>query len=117
MNLVAATLLLTCEDEEKAYWIFHCILTTMLPEDWFSPDLTGSMAEQDVLNEYVGIMLPNVTRHLNELGLELSAITFGWLLSIFTSCLPIETLLRVWDCFMVEGRNVSGFKCPQLSSF
>lgn len=107
MNLVAATLLLTCEQEEKAYWIFHCVIKSILPEDWFSPELTGSMAEQDVLNDYVQMLLPTIPKHLEELGIELSAVTFGWLLSMFTSCLPIETLLRVWDCLMVEGRNVS----------
>lgn len=107
MNLVAATLLLTCEQEEQAYWIFHCVIKSILPEDWFSPDLTGSMAEQDVLNDFVQLLLPAIPRHLEDLGIELSAVTFGWLLSMFTSCLPIETLLRVWDCIMVEGRNVS----------
>jgi hypothetical protein len=51
----------------------------------------------------------------------LSSITFGWFLSLFTDCLPVEvsnsepivecgadqqTLFRVWDVFFVEGHDV-----------
>ncbi|KAJ9103284.1 hypothetical protein QFC21_002707 [Naganishia friedmannii] len=106
MNLIAATLLLTYDDEEQAYWTFVSIIRNMLPEDWFTPSLQGSMIEQSVINDLVDTLLPNVAAHLMEMGVEVSAITFGWILSIFANCLPIETVLRVWDCFMVEGRDV-----------
>ena len=53
--------------------------------------------------------------------MDLSSITFGWFLSLFTDCLPVEvssnayqvgianiqTLFRVWDVFFVEGHDVS----------
>lgn len=107
MNLIAATLLLTYDDEEQAYWTFVSIIKNMLPDDWFTSSLQGSMIEQAVIGDLVTTMLPDVAEHLQDLGVELSAITFGWILSIFANCLPIETLLRIWDCFMVEGRDVS----------
>ncbi|KAJ9112997.1 hypothetical protein QFC22_006093 [Naganishia vaughanmartiniae] len=106
MNLIAATLLLTYDAEEQAYWTFVSIIKNMLPDDWFTPSLQGSMIEQSVINDLVDALLPDVAAHLREMGVEVSAITFGWILSIFANCLPIETVLRVWDCFMVEGRDV-----------
>jgi hypothetical protein len=106
MNLIAATLLLTYDDEEQAYWTFVSIIKNMLPEDWFTPSLQGSMIEQAVITDLVATLLPDVAEHFQEMGIEVSAITFGWILSIFANCLPIETVLRVWDCFMVEGRDV-----------
>ncbi|GHJ85908.1 hypothetical protein NliqN6_2310 [Naganishia liquefaciens] len=106
MNLIAATLLLTYDDEEQAYWTFVSIIKNMLPDDWFTSSLQGSMIEQAVIGDLVESLLPEVAAHLQDLGVELSAITFGWILSLFANCLPIETLLRIWDCFMVEGRDV-----------
>ncbi|KAJ9112855.1 hypothetical protein QFC19_000410 [Naganishia cerealis] len=106
MNLIAATLLLTYDDEEQAYWTFVSIIKNMLPDDWFTSSLQGSMIEQAVIGDLVATLLPDVEVHLLSLGVDLSAITFGWILSLFANCLPFETLLRIWDCFMVEGRDV-----------
>ena len=94
MNLVAATLLLIYEDEERAYWTFVCLIRNLLPGDWFTSTLQGSMTEQAVLGELVAETLPKINRHFEELGLDLSAVTFGWMLSLFTSCLPIEVRRR-----------------------
>ena len=47
--------------------------------------------------------LPKLHAHMQALGVELRAVTIGWFLSLFTTCLPIETLLRLWDVFFVEG--------------
>lgn len=90
MNLVAATLLLIYEDEERAYWTFVCLIRNLLPREWFNSTLQGSMTEQAVLGELVAETLPKIHRHFEDLGLDLSAVTFGWMLSLFTSCLPIE---------------------------
>lgn len=34
--------------------------------------------------------MPEVTAHLEDLGVELPAVTFGWFLSLFTDSLPIQ---------------------------
>jgi hypothetical protein len=53
--------------------------------------------------------LPQLYDHLEDLGVDLPAITFGWFLSLFTDALPIQTLLRVWDVLLVYG-PISLFK-------
>lgn len=93
--MVAAMLLLIYEDEELAYWTFVSLIQNLLPKDWFTPSLQGSMTEQAVLADLVLEFLPKTDAHFAELGLELSAVTFGWMLSLFTSCLPIEVSLWV----------------------
>ncbi len=89
LNLLAATLLLIHESEENAFWTFKATIS-ILPEDFYAPSLLGSRVEQAVLQEYVEELLPEVADKLEDLGLELSTITFGWLLSLFVNCLPIE---------------------------
>ncbi|RXK40181.1 hypothetical protein M231_02455 [Tremella mesenterica] len=103
MNMLAATLLLTHSDEEQAYWVLLSIIERLLPTDFFAPSLLASRADQAVLSDLVALHLPKVDEKLSEVGLNLASLTFGWFLSLFTDCLPVETLFRVWDVFFVEG--------------
>ncbi|KIJ50927.1 hypothetical protein M422DRAFT_27057 [Sphaerobolus stellatus SS14] len=106
MNLVASTLLLVHADEEDAFWNLVCIIEKHLPEDFFSPPLLVSRACPLVLLDYVHDLMPALFSHLLELGVDLPAICFSWFLSLFTDCLPVETLFRVWDVFIVDGLDV-----------
>ncbi|KAH7884826.1 rab-GTPase-TBC domain-containing protein [Phlebopus sp. FC_14] len=106
MNLVTSTLLLVHADEEEAFWVLSAIIERTLPEDFFSPSLLPSRACPLVLLDYVQEFLPKLHAHLSNLGVDLAAICFSWFLSLFTDCLPIETLFRVWDVFLVDGLDV-----------
>ncbi|KAF8885861.1 rab-GTPase-TBC domain-containing protein [Gymnopilus junonius] len=106
MNLITSTLLLVHADEEDAFWMLAAIVERILPEDFFSPSLLPSRACPLVLLEYVQEYTPKLHAHLTELGVDLGAICFSWFLSLFTDCLPVETLFRVWDVFFVDGLDV-----------
>lgn len=113
--MLAATLLLTHTDEggcdqcinhllflrrdamccarliaEQAYWTLLAIVERLLPPTFFSPTLLASRASQAVLAELVKQLLPKVHDKLAELGVDLASVTFGWFLSLFTDCLPVE---------------------------
>ncbi|GAA5915408.1 TBC domain-containing protein [Sporobolomyces salmoneus] len=103
MNNLVATLLLTHPAEEDAFWVLVCIVENILPSDYYTSHLLVSRADQQVLNDLVARLLPSISEHLEEQGVELSAISFGWFLSLFTDVLPIQTLLRVWDLFFIHG--------------
>ncbi|GAA5978730.1 hypothetical protein JCM5350_002497 [Sporobolomyces pararoseus] len=103
MNNLVATLLLTHPAEEDAFWVLVCIVENILPSDYYTSHLLVSRADQQVLNDLVSRILPTIAEHLEEQGVELSAISFGWFLSLFTDVLPIQTLLRVWDLFFIHG--------------
>ncbi|WVQ99801.1 hypothetical protein IAU59_006943 [Kwoniella sp. CBS 9459] len=105
MNMLAATLLLTHTDEEQAYWVLTSLIDRLLPAHFYSPSLLASRADQAVLSDLVTQLVPKVHLHLENLGVDLASITFGWWLSLFTDCLPVETLFRVWDVFFVEGHD------------
>ncbi|KAI5892609.1 TBC-domain-containing protein [Schizophyllum commune H4-8] len=106
MNLITSTLLLVYGDEEDAFWVLAAIIERLLPEDFFSPSLLPSRACPMVLMDYVQDQLPKLHNHLLDLGIDLPAICFSWFLSLFTDCLPVETLFRLWDVFMVNGLDV-----------
>ncbi|KAF9391131.1 hypothetical protein CPB97_007464 [Podila verticillata] len=106
MNLLAGTLLLTNNSEEEAFWILVSMLGRHLPEDYFTQQLLSPQADQRVLKELVQEILPRLHEHFQEMHVDLTAVTFSWFLTLFTDCLPVETLLRVWDVFFVEGMLV-----------
>ncbi|KAJ7595099.1 rab-GTPase-TBC domain-containing protein [Mycena floridula] len=106
MNLITSTLLLVHADEEEAFWVLCALVERILPEDFFSPSLLPSRACPLVLLDYVEESIPKLFAHLTDLGVDLPAICFSWFLSLFTDCLPVETLFRVWDLFLVDGLDV-----------
>jgi small G protein signaling modulator 3 len=97
MNLIAASLLLTMPTAEDAFWIMTSMIENILPPHYYDHGLLASRADQQVLRQYIREVLPRLSAHLDELGIELEALTFQWFLSIFTDCLSAEALYRVWD--------------------
>jgi hypothetical protein len=93
--MLAATLLLTHTDEEQAYWVLLSIIENLLPKDFFAPSLLASRADLAVLVDLVKQLVPRVSDHLAELRVELASVTFGWFLSLFTDCLPVEVSVVV----------------------
>lgn len=97
MNLIAASLLLITPTAEDAFWILTSMIELILPQHYYDHGLLASRADQVVLRQYISQVLPKLSAHLDELGIELEALTFQWFLSVFTDCLSAEALYRVWD--------------------
>lgn len=86
---------LNADLKEQAYWTLLAIIERILPADFYSPTLLASRADQQVLSELVAQFIPQLHDHLESLGIDLASITFGWFLSLFTDCLPVEVSLCV----------------------
>ena len=97
MNMIVGSLLLIMPTAEDAFWILVAMIEIILPAHYYDHGLVTSRADQIVLREYVTEVLPRLSGHLEELGVELEAMTFQWFLSVFTDCLSAEALYRVWD--------------------
>ena len=57
---------------------------------------------QDLLLE----KLPRLMAHLGQRCVDLSFITFNWVLVVFADSLISNILLQVWDAFLYEGIKV-----------
>lgn len=107
LQMLAATLLLTHTDEEQAFWVLSAMIDRLLPTDFYAPSLLASRTDQAVLAELVQVHLPRVAGTLEELGVDLASITFGWFLSLFTDCLPVEVSLVGLILVLVLERTLS----------
>ena len=112
MNLITANLLLIMPAAEDAFWMLTTLVEKILPDKYYDHSLLTSRADQTVLRQYVGTVLPKLSSHLNNLNVDLEALTFQWFLSVFTDCLSAEALFRVWDvllCVPADGGGGATF--------
>lgn len=116
LNFLAGLLLLFLdEDEEKAFVLLNIITTTHLPGT-HGVALEGANIDIAVLMSCVKDSLPAIWAKLDDqpnggapsgpgpLRLPtVSLATTAWFMCLFVGNLPIEVVLRVWDCLFFEG--------------
>jgi hypothetical protein len=52
------------------------------------------------------LQIPTLAAHLQANGLGLNLVCTPWFLTVFTTGLPIESCLRVWDALFSEGAKI-----------
>ena len=50
--------------------------------------------------------MPRLALHLEKHAVVAELFATRWFVAIFANALPVETMLRVWDVFMLEGTKV-----------
>ena len=114
MNFLSAFLLLNM-DPPYAFWVLSSMVECLLPADYYSLHMVGSRSDQRVLLGCLSWKLPSLHSHLVSIGCAsaddesvpmLEPLTCAWYLCVFVNSLPLSLALRVWDCFLHEGRKV-----------
>ena len=117
LNFIAGLLLLFLdEDEEKAFVLLNVVTHTYLPGT-HGVALEGANVDIAVLMLCIKDTMPAVWAKVDDKGgsvlggpaaqsLRLPTVslaTTAWFMSLFVGTLPIESVLRVWDCLFFEG--------------
>ncbi|KAF2764929.1 RabGAP/TBC [Teratosphaeria nubilosa] len=118
LNFIAGLLLLFLdEDEEKAFILLEVVTSEHLPGT-HGVALEGANIDIAVLMNCIQDSMPQIWDKLDDkgnLGLvgdataqtlrlpTVSLATTAWFMSLFVGTLPIESVLRVWDCLFFEG--------------
>jgi hypothetical protein len=117
LNFIAGLLLLFLnEDEEKVFVLLNIVTTTHLPGT-HGIALEGANIDIAVLMSCIKDSLPAIWAKLDDKGTSalagaavqalrlptISLATTAWFMSLFVGTLPIESVLRVWDCLFFEG--------------
>jgi len=106
LNFIAGLLLLVFLDEERAFWALVCAIDSLGVEGYYSEGMTLLRADLRVLAEVLAQKCPKVSRQLREQEVELTPICSGWFITWYAKCLPLHTVLRVWDTLFFEGYKV-----------
>jgi hypothetical protein len=105
MNFIVGVALLFLEPED-AFWLLVAVTEKYFLKNYFDSGLVGAQVDQKVLKDLIKLKLPELYDHLEALEIDISSITLNWFLALFIDSVPFDTLLRVWDTFLLEGSKV-----------
>ncbi|XP_045422647.1 growth hormone-regulated TBC protein 1 isoform X2 [Lemur catta] len=105
MNFIAGYLILVTGDEEESFWLLDALVGRILP-DYYGPGMLGLRTDQEVLGELVRTKLPAVGALLDRHGMPWALLVSRWFVCLFVDVLPMETVLRIWDCLFNEGSKI-----------
>ncbi|KAI8988904.1 rab-GTPase-TBC domain-containing protein, partial [Pilobolus umbonatus] len=103
--------------EEAAFWMLVTTIHDYLPHNMYDTTMEGANIDQSVLMMLVNEHLPDIWNKMsngkcfldykisNELP-PITLVTNHWFLTLFINILPVETVLRLWDCFFIEGYHI-----------
>ncbi|XP_062518798.1 carabin-like isoform X2 [Corticium candelabrum] len=103
MSFVAGVILMHL-DEEDAFWV----MTSLFERKkyllgYFSPTLAKIKSHAEVFQQLLNDRSGTLAKHLTSLGVYPLMYVTQWFLSLFTSLPCWDTVLMIWDYFMVEG--------------
>ncbi|XP_045144871.1 TBC1 domain family member 30 [Echinops telfairi] len=119
-NILAALILEVMEGHEgDALKIMIYLIDKVLPESYFVNNLRALSVDMAVFRDLLRMKLPELSQHLDTLqrtankesggGCEpplTNVFTMQWFLTLFATCLPKHTVLKIWDSVFFEGSEV-----------
>jgi hypothetical protein len=101
LNFIVAFLMLMA-DEEVVFWLLSVFCEDLYP-GYYSPAMADIQRDMLVLKKVIAAELPQLEEFTSEVGLPLELLGSQWLLCLFTTTFPSETVFRIFDCIFTEG--------------
>ncbi|KAM3925245.1 TBC1 domain family member 30 isoform 4-T4 [Leptodactylus fuscus] len=119
-NILAALILEVMEGNEgDALKIMIYLIDKVLPDSYFVNNLRALSVDMAVFRDLLRLKLPDLSHHLDVLqktanresggGYEpplTNVFTMQWFLTLFATCLPNHTVLKIWDSVFFEGSEI-----------
>ncbi|XP_006973407.1 TBC1 domain family member 30 isoform X4 [Peromyscus maniculatus bairdii] len=119
-NILAALILEVVDGNEgDALKIMIYLIDKVLPESYFVNNLRALSVDMAVFRDLLRMKLPELSQHLDALqrtankesggGYEpplTNVFTMQWFLTLFATCLPNHTVLKIWDSVFFEGSEI-----------
>ncbi|XP_042325955.1 TBC1 domain family member 30 isoform X2 [Sceloporus undulatus] len=119
-NILAALILEVMEGNEgDALKIMIYLIDKVLPDSYFVNNLRALSVDMAVFRDLLRMKLPELSQRLDTLqkaankesggGYEpplTNVFTMQWFLTLFATCLPNHTVLKIWDSVFFEGSEI-----------
>ena len=105
LGFVAGLLLMTIPEEEA-----FCVLIQILQENRIRDMYKPSMSLLSICNYQLDKMIeeshPHVYYHLKHQGFSCSLYASTWFLTLFSTMIPLHTVFRIMDVYLIEGLTI-----------
>ena len=100
-----AAILLTYMDKEDAFSIMLKIINgeQYAMKEFYKKDMPGLKVCYYVFVNLLKKYMPKLYKHFDEQMFLPSLYTTQWYMTLFSSGMPLELTLRIWDIFFIEG--------------
>lgn len=105
LSFVAAVLLLHMPEEE-AFCLFIKLMYDYRVRDMFKDSFSDLQLKYYQLTRLVEELLPDLSAHFKDLGVEVHMYATQWFLTVFTAKFSLCTAYQILDVFLSEGHNV-----------
>ncbi|XP_076153077.1 TBC1 domain family member 30 isoform X2 [Alosa pseudoharengus] len=119
-NVLAALILEVTEGNEgDALKVMIYLIDKVLPDSYFANNLRALSVDMAVFRDLLRLKLPELSQHLHHLQKAANregggsyeppltnVFTMQWFLTMFATCLPRHTVLKIWDSVFFEGSEV-----------
>ncbi|XP_036374232.1 TBC1 domain family member 30 isoform X2 [Megalops cyprinoides] len=119
-NVLAALILEVTEGNEgDALKVMIYLIDKVLPDSYFANNLRALSVDMAVFRDLLRLKLPELSQHLHNLQKAANregggsyeppltnVFTMQWFLTMFATCLPHHTVLKIWDSVFFEGSEV-----------
>ncbi|KAL5519521.1 hypothetical protein ACEPAH_1204 [Sanghuangporus vaninii] len=105
MGPIAATLLCYYEPEKVYSFLVHFHDEYEL-HDIFLPGFPGLLEAIYLQERIMERMLPSVFAAFKKHMISTTSYATKWYITLFANTVPFQTQLRMWDAFLLEGRDV-----------
>ena len=103
MNFLAAVLLKTSNTEEIAFWLLLSLMQKWDMENMYVPGVPDLALREYQMNHYMRNLLPDLYSHFRKVGVTNGFFISRWFITLFSTYIELDSLLRIWDCFFLDG--------------
>lgn len=94
----------TSNDEEAAFWLLVGLCERYHLNEMWSDGMPRLKLCFYVLERLIEARTPALYQHFNDVGVHVAMFSSKWFVTLFANLdtLPLKTVLRIWDLFLVE---------------
>ena len=105
MGFLAALFLLYM-DEENSFWMLNCLFKKYGLEEVYMKDFPGLRKRLYILIKLIKKYMPKIYEQLNKYNISPTMYASQWFFTCFSNCLSFNIVVRIFDCFLLEGEKI-----------
>ncbi|KAL4464473.1 hypothetical protein ABPG72_021166 [Tetrahymena utriculariae] len=107
MNFIAKFILILQFDEEEAFWIYKYFLESMIPLDYYTNNMIGLIADQNIFKNLLQVHNPKVFKKFQEIKIDVNIFTTSWFICLYTNSLSQQLCTVVFDhCILYGAKTI-----------